>query len=144
MFQCKPLVWSGNRMLRRTMSVLGCLAGCFVVMAGTAHAAVALLMEEPYGAFGAMNPTGHAAVYLNHICADSPTALRPCHEGEYGVVISRYHNVHGYDWIAMPLVGYLYAVDEVSEIPAAVDRVKVASAAGRVSQGAPDGPGSGQ
>jgi hypothetical protein len=46
-------------------------------------------MEEPYGKFGAMNPTGHAAVYFNHICADSPTVLRSCHDGEFGSVISR-------------------------------------------------------
>jgi hypothetical protein len=84
-------------------------------------------MEEPYGAFGAMNPTGHAAVYLNHICADSPTKLRPCRDGEYGVVISRYHKIDGYDWIAIPLVGYLYAVDTVSDIPAMVDRAQVAA-----------------
>ena len=82
-----------------------------------AQAAVALLMEEPYGEFGAFNPTGHAAVYLNHVCADSPTELRLCHEGEYGVVISRYHKIDGYDWIAIPLVPYLYAVDDVSQVP---------------------------
>ncbi len=64
-----------------------------------------------------MNPTGHAAIYLNHVCADSPTALRPCHDGEYGVVISRYYKVGRYDWIAIPLVPYLYAVDSVSDIP---------------------------
>ena len=79
-------------------------------------------MEEPYGKFGAMNPTGHAAVYFNRICVDSPTVLRLCHDGEYGVVISRYHKIDGYDWIAIPLVGYLYAVDSPSEIPATVDR----------------------
>ncbi len=67
---------------------------CF---ATAAHASVALLMEEPYGTLGAVNPTGHAAIYLNHICADSPVVLRPCHEGEYGVVISRYHKVDGLD-----------------------------------------------
>ena len=50
-------------------------------------------MEEPYGEFGAVNPTGHSAVYFNHICAHSPTSLRPCHDGEYGVVISRYHKI---------------------------------------------------
>jgi hypothetical protein len=83
-------------------------------------------MEEPYGAFGAMNPTGHAAVYLNHICADSPTVLRPCHDGEFGVVISRYHKIDGYDWIAIPLVPYLYAVGDVSEIPATADKDQVA------------------
>jgi hypothetical protein len=45
--------------------------------------------EPPYGTFGAMNPTGHAAVYFNRICADTPTVLLTCHDGEYGVVISR-------------------------------------------------------
>ena len=89
------------------------------------HASVALLMEEPYGTFGAMNPTGHAAIYLNHICADSPIALRPCHDGEYGVVISRYHKIDGYDWLAVPLVGYLYAVDAPADIPSTVDKDQV-------------------
>jgi hypothetical protein len=92
-----------------------------------AHGSAALFMEEPYGAFGAMNPTGHAAVYLNHVCADSPTVLRPCHDGEYGVVISRYHKIDGYDWIAIPLVPYLYAVDSVSDIPATVDKEQAAA-----------------
>src|SRR3984885_805966 len=90
-----------------------------------AQASAALLMEEPYGAFGAMNPTGHAAVYLNHVCADSPIVLRPCRDGEFGVVISRYHKIDGYDWIAIPLVAYLYAVDNVSDIPATVDKQQV-------------------
>ena len=117
---------------------------CFCLSAGPAHAAVALLMEEPYGAFGAMNPTGHAAIYLNHICADSPTSLRACHEGEYGVVISRYHKVDGYDWIAVPLVGYLYAVDNVSDIPASGGSGAGCGVAGCVSAGAPDGAGAGQ
>ena len=92
-----------------------------------AHASVALLMEEPYGEFGALNPTGHAAVYFNHICADTPTMLRRCHDGEYGVVISRYHKIDGYDWLAIPLVGYLYAVDSPSDIPAIVDKQQVAA-----------------
>jgi hypothetical protein len=88
-------------------------------------ASVALLMEEPYGEFGKYNPTGHAAVYLNHICAASPTQLRLCHEGEFGVVISRYHKIHGEDWIAVPLVPYLYAVDDFRDIPLTVDKAKV-------------------
>jgi hypothetical protein len=91
------------------------------------HASVALLMEEPYGEFGAMNPTGHAAVYFNHICAETPTMLRRCHDGEYGVVISRYHKIDGYDWLAIPLVGYLYAVDSPNDIPATVDKQQVAA-----------------
>jgi len=111
-----------RRILFRAAVVFVCLIG----VVRSAHASIALLMEEPYGAFGAMNPTGHAAIYLNHICADSPTVLRPCHDGEYGVVISRYHKMDGYDWIAIPLVGYLYAVDNLNEIPAAADRAQVA------------------
>jgi hypothetical protein len=91
-----------------------------------AHASVALLMEEPFGQFGAFNPTGHAAVYLNHICAASPTELRMCEPGEYGVVISRYHKIDGYDWIAIPLIPYLYAVDDAADVPASVDKAQVA------------------
>ena len=92
----------------------------------SAHASVALLLEEPFGQFGAMNPTGHAAVYLSHVCADGPTHLRMCEPGEFGAVISRYHKIDGYDWIAMPLIPYLYAVDDPAEIPAWVDKDQVA------------------
>ena len=83
-----------------------------------AHAGrVALLLEEPYGHFGALNPTGHAAIYLSDVCAESPVRLRRCDPGETGVVISRYHKIDGYDWIAMPLLPYLYAVNDPAEIP---------------------------
>ena len=107
---------------RRNPAILFCL----LAMATIAHASATLLMEEPYGTFGAMNPTGHAAVYLDHVCADSPTVLRPCREGELGVVISRYYKVGKYDWIAMPLVPYLYGVDSIGDIPATVDKQQVA------------------
>src|ERR1700751_3186072 len=60
----------------------------------SARASVALLMEEPYGDFGAFNPTGHAAVYLNHVCAETPTQLRMCRNGEDGVVIRRDHKMN--------------------------------------------------
>ena len=86
-----------------------------------ARADAALLMEEPYGEFGAFNPTGHAAIYLNHICAESPTVLRPCRAGEPGAVISRYHKIDGYDWLAIPLVPYLYAVERVEDVPKTAD-----------------------
>jgi hypothetical protein len=98
-----------------------CLLGAIALLVcgawTPAHAEIAILMEEPYGTFGHMNPTGHAAVYMNHICAVTPTELRPCKPGEAGVVISRYHRVAGYDWIAIPLIPYLYSVDKPSEIP---------------------------
>jgi hypothetical protein len=93
-------------------AVLFAISACAV-----ARADAALLLEEPFGDFGAMNPTGHAAVYLDHVCADSPTRLRLCRPGEIGVVISRYHRIDGYDWLAIPLIPYLYAVDNVDDIP---------------------------
>ena len=86
-----------------------------------AHADAALLMEEPYGEFGFFTPTGHSAVYLNHVCAESPVKLRVCRPDEHGVVISRYHRVDGFDWLAIPLVPYLYAVDQVEDIPLSAD-----------------------
>jgi hypothetical protein len=110
--------------MHRGPALLFCL---FAAAATYTHASVAFLMEEPYGDFGAVNPTGHAAVYFNHICADSPTVLRPCHDGEYGVVISRYHKIDGYDWLAIPLVPYLYAVDSPADVPQTVDKEQVAA-----------------
>jgi hypothetical protein len=78
---------------------------------------MALMLEEPFGLFGAMNPTGHAALYFSRVCADSPHHLRRCTAGESGVVISRYHEVAGYDWLAIPLVPYLYAVERPEDVP---------------------------
>ncbi|HEX4320169.1 MAG TPA: hypothetical protein VHZ52_04655, partial [Acidobacteriaceae bacterium] len=74
----------------------------------------ALLMEQPYGVFGTLNPTGHAAVYLEHVCADTPVRVRLCNLGETGIVISRYKGLAGYDWIAIPLIPYLYSVDNAA------------------------------
>lgn len=91
-----------------------------VVGVAPAHGEVALLLEEPYGELGSLNPTGHAAIYLTRVCADSPTLLRRCQKGEAGVVISRYHGIAGYDWLAIPLLPYLYAVESREEIPQSV------------------------
>jgi hypothetical protein len=82
----------------------------------------ALLMEEPFGKFGRFNPTGHAAIYLARVCVVTPVMLRRCEPGELGSVLSRYHRIDGYDWIAMPLVPYLYAVDDVKDIPKTANR----------------------
>jgi hypothetical protein len=89
-------------------------------------ASAALFLEEPYGHFGGVNPTGHSAIYLDHICAAAPDRLRLCRPGEAGVVVSRYHKVAGYDWLAVPLIPYLYGVDSVSEIPRMVSAETVA------------------
>lgn len=99
--------------------ILMCLS--LLLMAfSAAHASVGLMMEEPFGTFGYVNPTGHAAIYLSNVCAASPTELRKCGPNEAGVVISRYHHVGGYDWLAMPLIPYLFAVDTIDQIPDSV------------------------
>ena len=84
-------------------------------------AQAALLMEEPYGFFGTVNPTGHTAIYFAHICAETPTKLRQCQPGEMGAVISRYSGISDYDWVAIPLIPYLYSVEDVSRVPVHVD-----------------------
>jgi hypothetical protein len=90
------------------------------------RAQAALLMEEPYGFFGAMNPTGHNAVYFQRICAETPIQLRRCQPGEQGAVIARYQGMNGYDWVAIPLIPYLYSVEDSSQVPGHVSREIVA------------------
>ena len=94
--------------------------------ASLAHASATLLLEAPYGHMAFFTGTGHAAVYLSDICADDPRTLRPCKSGETGVVISRYDHVGGYDWLAIPLIPYLYAVERPEDVPLLADAKTVA------------------
>jgi hypothetical protein len=108
---------------RVVLFVLVLVAGFFCA---PGHAQSALLMLEPYGFFGALNPTGHNAIYFERICAETPVKLRRCEPGELGAVIARYQGVHGYDWVAVPLIPYLYSVENAADVPAHVDRDMVA------------------
>ena len=91
------------------------------------YADMALLLHQPHSTFGFFNPTGHAALYLSRVCAESPVRLRRCNAGEQGVVLSRYNRVAGYDWIAIPLIPFLYAVDHPLHVPESIDRDGVIS-----------------
>jgi hypothetical protein len=95
------------------------------LFAQRSQAQAALLLEQPYGFFGLINPTGHNAIYFERICAETPVKLRRCQAGEMGAVIARYQGIDSYDWVAIPLVPYLYAVDNPSDVPARVDRETV-------------------
>src|ERR1700751_2942037 len=86
-----------------------------------AHASATLLLEEPYGKLGFFTATGHAAVYLSGVCATTPLVLRRCNPGETGGVIRRYDGIRGYDWIALPLIPYLYAVERPEDVPLFAD-----------------------
>ncbi len=128
------------------LTIMPLLAALIFCGARNARAEAALFLEEPFGTFGHMNPTGHAAVYLSRVCAVSPTVLRRCEPGEPGVVISRYHRVSGYDWIAIPLIPYLYAVDQPDQVPLFANPEMVASLRdnyrrSRLQEVAPDDPG---
>jgi hypothetical protein len=61
-------------------------------------------------------------VYLDHVCAATPLQLRPCRPGELGVVIARYDGISGLDWVAIPLIPYLYAVENQADIPQTINR----------------------
>lgn len=89
------------------------------------HAHAVLLLEEPYGFFGTVFPVGHSAIYFENVCAQTPIKLRRCGDGELGAVITRNPGIGGYDWVAIPLIPYLYSVENVSEIPAKADSLFV-------------------
>jgi hypothetical protein len=125
---------------------LAVFAAMILACASSASASATLLLEEPYGKLGFFTATGHAAVYLSGVCADSPTILRPCSPGETGIVISRYDGVGKYDWLAIPLVPYLYAVEQPEEVPLFADTKMVAFLRDRyrrkyLEEVAPDGKG---
>jgi hypothetical protein len=119
---------SGGPMLSiRTLVTAISLAVGLAFLVGPVHAnaQAALLMEQPYGIFGDLNPTGHTALYFERICAETPVRLRRCEAGELGVVISRYQGLGGMDWVAIPLIPYLYSVETASQVPAKVNRATV-------------------
>lgn len=106
--------------------VFSTLAVMVLACASFARASATLLLEEPYGKLGFFTATGHAAVYLSGVCAETPVHLRPCAPGETGVVLSRYDGVGGYDWVAIPLIPYLYAVERPEDVPLFADAKMVA------------------
>jgi hypothetical protein len=104
------------RSTRKREALLG-LALLIFALPACCRAQAALLMEEPYGFFGTLNPTGHTAIYFARICAETPVTLRPCRPEELGSVIARYEGIAGYDWVAMPLIPYLYSVEDAAKVP---------------------------
>jgi hypothetical protein len=73
-------------MIRRAFGMLAILIVAFVPRVG---ASAILLLEEPYGKLGFFSATGHSAVYLSGVCAESPLILRRCALGQMGIVLSR-------------------------------------------------------
>ena len=109
------------RQIQLMRRVLGSVVLFVLGLSTFSHATATLLLEEPYGTLGFFTATGHAAVYLSGVCAETPLLVRPCLPGETGVVISRYDGISGYDWIAIPLLPYLYAVERPEDVPLFAD-----------------------
>jgi hypothetical protein len=111
-----------NRLqLGASLRLLLILSLAALASSAPAKADLTVFLEEPYSLDGELAGTGHTAVYLSNVCASSPTVLRRCEAGETGVVLSRYHRVDGYDWLAIPLLPYLYAVERPEDIPLIAD-----------------------
>ena len=92
-----------------------------LIGAGTAHASMTVLVGEPFGNFGTMMPVGHTAVYLDRVCADGPLKLKMCGVGDQpGVVVARYHRIGRLDWVASPVLEFLYAVERPEDVPESV------------------------
>lgn len=93
------------------------VVACCLISVPQARASVAVLVGEPFGNFGTMMPVGHTAIYLDHLCANGPLKLRACRPGEpQGVVVARYHQLGQYDWLASPVMEFLYATDDPGKV----------------------------
>jgi hypothetical protein len=148
-FRALPFTVSGRARFAAWVAArrLACFAPIALMFAATPvlHASVSLLLEQPYGKLNLIEPAGHSAIYLDHVCAETPLKLRPCHAGELGVVVSRYDGIGNHDWIAVPLIPYLYAVSSAAEIPQTMDRaeeerLRDAYRRQNLESVAPDGP----
>lgn len=86
-----------------------------------ARADVSLLLHEALvGASGEAGSAGHISIYFSNICADNPVKLRLCRSGEQGAVITNYPKFGAnkpYEWLAIPLLPFLYGVEEERNIP---------------------------
>jgi len=111
-------------MSRRALWVV--VALLFAASGVRAHAGATLLLEEPYSYDGTWAGTGHVAVYLDRVCAETPLKVRRCRPGELGAVLSRYHGIEGHDWFAIPLIPYLYSVESAEQVPLYADPKLVA------------------
>lgn len=84
------------------------------------RADVSFFLQEAVGFAARWNSAGHGSVYLSNVCTDNFTQLRPCRFGERGVVISSFRDLgaeENFEWIAMPLVPFLYGVEDKRDVP---------------------------
>ena len=96
------------------------LAGIFVVR-GRPRRRHAFTRRAFRHAFGGADSHRARRPLSLRVCARNSSHFAPLREGRTGrVVISRYHRVGNYDWMATPVVPYFYAVDRVDQVPGEV------------------------
>ena len=116
----------------RTVAILA----FFLLGNAAAHARMALIVGEPFGTFGKMMPQGHASVYLEDLCVETAVHLRPCHRGELGAVVSRYHDLRHpeRDWLAFSLPVFLYGTEDLNQVPTSMTAAREADLRERYRQ----------
>ena len=107
-----------KRVARKPRMILAMTGVLLLMIALRAEASLAVFVGEPFGRFGTMMPLGHTAIYLDRVCADGPLKVRMCGPNEnHGVVLARYAAIGKYDWMATPVMDFLYATEDVQKIP---------------------------
>lgn len=92
----------------------------FLILPIGARADVSLLVLEAMGVAGEYTGSGHTAVYLSRVCLQDMFKLRICRPDEAGIVISSYPEMvpgADYEWMAVPLIPFLYGVEDEKDIP---------------------------
>ena len=126
------VVESGNRYLtthtriawevtfmKNLLLILGILIS-MIFLPNPTRGDVSLLVLEAVGVAGEYTGSGHTAIYLSNICAETPVKLRLCRPGEAGAVISSYPSFSdgkSYELIVIPLNPFLYGVEDEADIP---------------------------
>ncbi|MGC1417254.1 MAG: hypothetical protein WA817_18340 [Candidatus Acidiferrum sp.] len=114
------------RLLARRVAIFARLAAVLGLVLvslapSSAYGDVGLLLNESLDtSFARISGSGHSAVYLSRICAESPIKLRLCRPGEEGSVMSNYTTLgedQPFEWNIVPLSIYLYGVEDPQNRP---------------------------
>ncbi len=94
----------------------------FVCLAASpAYADVGILLNESLDtSFARISGSGHSAVFLSRICAETPIKMRLCRPDEQGSVMSNYTTLgedQPFEWNIVPLSIYLYGVEDPQNRP---------------------------
>lgn len=105
-------------MVRFPLALAFLLAG---VASPRAYGDVGVVLNESLDTSVArITGSGHTAVYLSRVCAETPVRLRLCRAGEQGSVISNYTSLGEdtpFEWNIVPLSIYLHGVEDPRDRP---------------------------